>query len=148
MTIILFGCYVVQCKNGRTTCSACSEKISNCPSCLQPTGCIRNTAIEKLTESLQIECKHNSHGCNTMIQYAERAKHEQVLCEYRPTPCPLIFLFQDCTYTGPKAAIHMHMTDDHGARVVECIEYESERSARFKVKTTDGDVVVRSKEAW
>jgi hypothetical protein len=115
-----------------------------CPSCAQPIGRIRNIAIEKVIESLQIECKHAAHGCNAMVKYTERAEHEKSLCEFRQMQCPVMRLFPDCSYAGPKASIPMHLTEKHRMRVVEGFG----SSVSFRMKSSDGDVMFKAKEVW
>ncbi|KAG0583383.1 hypothetical protein KC19_3G132100 [Ceratodon purpureus] len=112
---------VYQCENGHTACSGCYQMITKgCPSCSKPIGRIRNIAIEKVIESLQVECKHACHGCNTMLKYTERAKHEDKLCEYRPIPCPVArYSTRHCSYAGPKASIPVHLAVEHNMRTVE-----------------------------
>ena len=116
-------------------CSACCQKITNgCPSCSEPIGRIRNIAIEKVIESLQVECKHVNYGCNVMVKYTQREKHENNLCEYRPIPCPLTRLYPACTYTGPKAKIPKHLTEEHRTPIRECTEDLSWSRGSLKIR--------------
>ncbi|KAG0622925.1 hypothetical protein M758_3G134000 [Ceratodon purpureus] len=138
---------VYQCENGHTACSGCCQMITKgCPSCSKPIGRIRNIAIEKVIESLQVECKHACHGCNTMLKYTERAKHEEKLCEYRPTPCPVTRYPRHCAYAGPKASIPAHLKDEHKMRIVE--SSGSMMSASFKRNSSHGGVLFKAKEIW
>lgn len=152
MVFVVFDCCIFQCENGHPACSVCCEKISRCPSCSQPTGRIRNRAFEEVIESLQVECKHAGHGCNTMVKYTEKANHEKDLCEYRPVLCPVIRLMLDfsggdCTYIGPQASISGHLADAHGVRIVECSG--SMMSTTFIMKDSEDEIVmIKAKEAW
>jgi hypothetical protein len=141
---------VIQCENGHTACSACCQKITNgCPSCSRPIGRIRCIAIEKVIESLHVECEHAHHGCKAMLKCSERAEHENNLCEFRPIQCPLHDRYgveNECTHKGPKAIIPMHLTYTHAVQIMECPG--SNRSASVKVAPELDAVIFKFKDAW
>ncbi|KAG0622917.1 hypothetical protein M758_3G133700 [Ceratodon purpureus] len=95
----------------------------------------------------QVECKHACHGCNTMLKYTERAKHEEKLCEYRPIPCPVTRYPRHCSYAGPKASIPAHLQFEHNMRTVERSGTKSASFlSRFSLAT--GGVLFKAKEVW
>lgn len=134
-----FSSPVFQCENGHTACSACCQKITKgCPSCSRPIGRIRCIAIEKVIESLHVECEHAHYGCKSMLKCSERAEHENNLCEFRPIQCPLHDRYgfeNDCTHKGPKVTIPMHLTYTHVVKIMECPG--SNRSASVKIVASE-----------
>jgi len=138
-----------QCRNGHSACSACCKKlIKGCPSCSQPVGVIRNVAIEKVIESLQVDCKHAPHGCNTKLKYNERdeiEEHENKHCEYRPMLCP-VKTPKQCVHIGPGVTIPSHLVDVHGIQILECLG--SGGTTNFTMKAASPMTMVKTDKAW
>lgn len=144
-----FSIPVFQCRNGHSTCSACRKKLTKgCPACSQPVD-IRNAAIEKVMESVQVPCKHSVHGCTTKLKYSERdeiEEHENKLCEYRPLQCP-IQTPRRCLHIGPGVAIPSHLAEKHGIEVIEsCLG--SGGSTCFTMKATCPMTLLKTEKAW
>lgn len=139
---------IFQCRNGHTACSACCKRITGvargCPSCSRPLGVIRNLAIEKVIESLQVDCKHALHGCNTKLKYTNREEiesHENESCVHRPVLCPLQTPSK-CLHIGSKVTMPSHMAKEHGISIVEC--FGSGRSASFTMTASCPLTVLRT----
>lgn len=108
-----------QCQNGHLACSACCKQLTKgCPSCSEPIGVIRNLAIEKIIESLQVSCEHVAHGCNEMLKLNTRQLHES-RCKYIPLKCPIT----TCTYHGPRCMYPAHFSQNHNAKTVHMKEW-------------------------
>lgn len=105
----------MQCKNGHIICALCCEKLKQgCPSCSKPTGRIRNIAIEKILESLEVSCKHAAHGCQEVLKFTKQRDHEEHLCKYRSYLCPI----PHCQHKCPKGEMPLHFEQEHRARTV------------------------------
>ncbi|KAG0602562.1 hypothetical protein M758_10G023300 [Ceratodon purpureus] len=102
---------VLQCYNGHTMCQSCYEQLTEkqCPSCSLPIGDYRCNIVEKIIESLEVQCKHA--GCNEMLHNTKSDEHEE-MCEYRLFHCPLA----GCGYEGLMGGITQHFQARHGAR--------------------------------
>lgn len=102
---------ILQCLNGHTICSQCKQKMSNrCPTCHQELGNIRCLALEKMAESLEFPCRHQSTGCTEMLPYYDKQKHEG-LCRFRPYGCP--YACSECSISGDIPSLVAHLKDDH-----------------------------------
>lgn len=106
-----------QCGNGHTACAGCCKKLTTkkCPSCLLPIGTNRCIILEKIIESLQIQCKYFVHGCKKMLPYIKRNRgdHEDV-CKYRPFQCPVV----GCNREVPKSGLPNHFLNNHNGEIV------------------------------
>ena len=125
---------MIQCENGHILCSACSEEITECPSCSEVHR-IRNLAMEQIIDTLQVQCKHP--GCDKMMKYTERKQHEGELCDYYPIRCPCPLPYQ-CKHTGPKVTIPLHIMEKHelDMEILKCPG--SSTSVTFKMKPSSG----------
>ncbi|KAG0556618.1 hypothetical protein M758_11G065600 [Ceratodon purpureus] len=112
-----FEAPIYQCYNGHPTCSKCLEKLANkvCPSCSLPIGTNRCVILEKLVDSLQLQCKYFVHGCKEMLPYMKekRGCHETE-CKYRPLHCPV----RGCTVDVPQSGLPEHFVHKHNAEIV------------------------------
>lgn len=101
----------VQCPNGHTLCSSCKTRVDNrCPTCRQELGDIRCLALEKIAESLKLACKFSTFGCQEILPYYSKLKHESA-CYYRPYTCP--YAGSDCPIDGNIPFLVSHLRDDH-----------------------------------
>lgn len=100
-----------QCPNGHTLCSSCKTRVDNrCPACRQELGDIRCLALEKIAESLKLACKFCTFGCQEILPYYSKLKHESA-CYYRPYTCP--YAGSDCPIDGDIPFLVSHLRDDH-----------------------------------
>ena len=78
---------VMQCKLGHILCEGCLIKIKKlngtCPQCRIPFGfmCIRNLAVERSLDALQLECPYKTNGCTASIDRRSFKFHSTV-CWY------------------------------------------------------------------
>lgn len=101
----------MQCPNGHTLCSSCKTRVDNrCPACRQELGDIRCLALEKIAESLKLACKFCTFGCQEILPYYSKLKHESA-CYYRPYTCP--YAGSDCPIDGDIPFLVSHLRDDH-----------------------------------
>lgn len=101
----------MQCPNGHTLCSSCKTRVDNrCPTCRQELGDIRCLALEKIAESLKLACKFCTFGCQEILPYYSKLKHESA-CYYRPYTCP--YAGSDCPIDGDIPFLVSHLRDDH-----------------------------------
>lgn len=124
-------------------CPSCCKKIKKCPTCTQPVGHIRNLAVEKMIEVLDMDCKNVHHGCNSVMKSFQREEHETSLCEHRIIQCPVPGHQQ---HRGPKNSIPTHLMAVHGAKIEEFSE--ATRSVSFHMKASDEYVMLKSRENW
>ena len=107
---------MTQCENGHSLCWDCCERLKEvCPSCQNPVGSIRNRAVEKILESVQVPCKNASDGCNEMLKISDREDHEEISCVYQPFKCPVVW----CLYKGSTVTIPQHLKEEHSVKTVE-----------------------------
>jgi E3 ubiquitin-protein ligase SIAH1 len=52
-----------QCTNGHIVCKTCKTRLTDCPTCRQPLGNLRNLIAEKLIEKIPSKCPFAEHGC-------------------------------------------------------------------------------------
>lgn len=108
--------------------------IRSCPSCALPIGANRCIVVEKIIESLQVNCKYAVWGCKEMLQYSrgKRDEHE-CLCKFRPYHCPVV----DCNHEGPKSDLLQHFRSAHNGAELEQLQPDDERVFTFTVLTKD-----------
>lgn len=100
-----------QCPNGHTLCSNCKLRVHNCcPTCHSELGNIRCLALEKVAESLELPCRHQTLGCHDIFPYYSKLKHEQN-CRFRPYMCP--YAGSECSITGDIPNLVAHLKNDH-----------------------------------
>ncbi|KAF7148446.1 hypothetical protein RHSIM_Rhsim03G0004500 [Rhododendron simsii] len=100
-----------QCPNGHTLCSNCKIRVHNCcPTCRLDLGNIRCLALEKVAASLELPCRYQNLGCQDVLPYYSKLKHEQN-CRLRPYNCP--YAGSECFVTGDIQILVGHLKDDH-----------------------------------
>ncbi|KAK3042238.1 hypothetical protein RJ639_001833 [Escallonia herrerae] len=100
-----------QCPNGHTLCLNCKSQVRNsCPICRQELGNIRCLALEKVAQSLELPCQYHIYGCQEILAYNSRLRHEQN-CRYRLYNCP--YAGAECSVTGDIKYLVAHLKDDH-----------------------------------
>ncbi|KAJ3677215.1 hypothetical protein LUZ60_002939 [Juncus effusus] len=118
-----------QCLNGHVACSPCWTKLHHkCHICTVEVS-MRNIALEKVLESIQIPCSFIKSGCLKSFTYSEREEHEQN-CRFRPSPCPV----RNCTHKGISGDWLEHFERDHNFARINFHFNES-----FKVKINQLD---------
>jgi len=78
---------VYQCQRGHCVCSACKEKLTNCPICQIPLGNIRNLIYEEILTKMTHNCKFADQGCSFVETTAPLELHEKE-CQYGQVNCP------------------------------------------------------------
>lgn len=101
---------IYQCPNGHLLCSSCREKVTDCPTCRAPMGCIRNLAAEKLAKKKPFWCKNRDSGCPLKLAFIDHDLHDKH-CEFRPVPCP--YPGRTCEWRGPHSQIVEHLINSH-----------------------------------
>ncbi|GMH30613.1 LOW QUALITY PROTEIN: hypothetical protein Nepgr_032456 [Nepenthes gracilis] len=75
---------VFQCENGHTACRSCCVKLkSKCPSCSEKIGHNRCRAIEKVIESVKIQCCYVNYGCKEVHNNKDVIAHVMVILSLR-----------------------------------------------------------------
>ncbi|KAL5570865.1 hypothetical protein UlMin_020462 [Ulmus minor] len=111
---------VFQCENGHIACSSCCTKLRNkCPSCSWPIGYNRCRAIEKVLESVKVECQNKKHGCKETVTYSKKNDHEKT-CMYSSCSCPL----SGCDFISSHKQLYLHFSCKHMDSAV-CFLYNS-----------------------
>lgn len=136
---------VYQCENGHTACASCCKKFTTgCPTCSQPTGSIRCLAVEKMIDSIEIDCQYAHRGCKSMVKLSQREEHEKHLCEHRPIQCPVPGHNE---HEEPKSQMTTHLLTRHYPMLIRVGEDAS--SASFDVDCLFVEyVVLEFKEKW
>lgn len=119
-------CMAIQCENGHVTCSSCSTKISNkCPSCSMPIGYNRCRAIERVLDSVRVECQNRRYGCKETVSFACKKEHEMT-CIYSPCSCPC----PDCIFSSSSKKLCQHFSREH-KNYAKCFQYNCTFSFTF-----------------
>lgn len=92
---------IKMCVNGHTICSSCEEKLripKKCPTCRAGAPFARNMSLEKMTDGIVVECKHD--GCSKRIKRADLSKH-YAACKFSASrlscgSCKKLLDNQDC----------------------------------------------------
>lgn len=101
----------MQCPSGHTLCSECKSKVNNkCPVCKKEIGNIRCLVLEKFALSIPLPCTYHSLGCEEMLPYYSKVKHEAE-CIFRPYNCP--HPGSDCSVTGDVPTLLAHLRESH-----------------------------------
>ncbi|XP_011035359.1 PREDICTED: E3 ubiquitin-protein ligase SINA-like 7 isoform X1 [Populus euphratica] len=100
---------VFQCQNGHVACSSCSKKLQHkCPSCAMPIGDNRCCAIEKVLESLKVQCSNWRYGCRENICFSKKYEHDK-WCSHALCTCPLL----GCNFQGSSKQLYLHCRRKH-----------------------------------
>lgn len=103
-----------QCINGHLACSDCRAKIKRkCPTCSSPTVIVRNWAIEKVIELVQVNCKNAEYGCQQKMSFSKKRGREKT-CRHSPLACPL----SDCSFLGCSSQFVRHFMAKHNISAV------------------------------
>ena len=101
--------------NGHVACPSCRRKENNvCPYCFEELGKIRNLALEKLLETLQVNCKYGGHGCDLVLKFTDKHSHENQ-CKFAPLKCKV----GKCQFTGTELAFLHHFEVEHGMKPMD-----------------------------
>ncbi|KAJ7160493.1 hypothetical protein O6H91_03G003200 [Diphasiastrum complanatum] len=118
---------IYQCSNGHLACSVCCQIMSNkCGTCSEQTGKIRCLAMEKLIESLRVNCIYADSGCLKILKYGTKRLHESK-CSFAPYACPN----PDCDFLAPLKDFSSHFLELHQIRTWELL-YGSWNTVLFK----------------
>ncbi|CAI9272400.1 unnamed protein product [Lactuca saligna] len=108
---------IYQCQNGHIACSCCCTKSNHkCPSCCLPIGFNRCRAMEKLVNSITVDCENKEYGCTEPLIYHMKAQHEQV-CSHTLCFCPL----SSCRFTGSYVNLYVHFRTHHSSSATSFI---------------------------
>lgn len=126
---------VYQCQNGHMACAGCCKMLDKgtCPSCALPIGTNRCIAVEKIIESLHVNCKYAVWGCKEMLQYASKRGEHEALCKFRPFICPIM----GCSHEGLKSSLHQHFQSVHNVAEVEQPDPDDETEYVIKFLTKE-----------
>lgn len=101
--------------NGHVACRSCRGKVNHiCPYCFGELGKIRNLALERLLESLQVNCKYGEHGCDLVLKFTEKHSHENQ-CKFAPLKCKV----GKCQITGTELDFLHHFEVEHGMKPMD-----------------------------
>ncbi|KAF8395495.1 hypothetical protein HHK36_019441 [Tetracentron sinense] len=102
---------IQQCPSGHTLCLDCKSKVNNkCPVCRKEIGNIRCLVLEKLAVSFPLTCRYHDLGCEKMLPYYSKVKHE-AQCIFRPYSCP--HPGSDCSIMGDVPTLLAHLRESH-----------------------------------
>ncbi|KAG0601792.1 hypothetical protein M758_11G140000 [Ceratodon purpureus] len=87
-------------------------QIKGCPSCSRGTGRIRSIALETVSESLEVSCRHAPKRYKEKLKQVEIDTHKMApQCKFSGTYiCPV----SDCGHEMPMVKMLDHITDVHG----------------------------------
>jgi hypothetical protein len=83
-----------------------------CPYCFGELG-IRNLALERLLETLQVNCKNGGHGCDLVLKFTDKHSHEKQ-CKFAPLKC-----LGNCQFTGTELEFFHHFEVEHGMKPID-----------------------------
>lgn len=102
---------IQQCPSGHALCSNCKMKVNNkCPVCKKEIGNIRCLVLEKFAVSLLLPCSNHTLGCQEMLPYYGKEKHESQ-CIFRPYSCPSPG--SECSVMGDLPTLLAHLRVSH-----------------------------------
>ncbi|KAF8403405.1 hypothetical protein HHK36_011507 [Tetracentron sinense] len=102
---------LMQCPSGHTLCSDCKSKVNNkCPACRKEIGNIRCLVLEKFALSLPLTCRYQCLGCDKVLPYYGKVKHE-AQCIFRPYSCP--HPGSECSIMGDVPNLLAHLRESH-----------------------------------
>ncbi|KAH7658538.1 hypothetical protein IHE45_17G094700 [Dioscorea alata] len=105
---------IYQCKNGHVVCSRCCVTTSHkCPVCPELIG-IRCLALERVIESVKMQCVNAKYGCNATLAYSHREAHQKT-CNYAACNCP----DSSCSFQGSTGSLSQHVRTNHKKSAVE-----------------------------
>ncbi|PWA45750.1 Aminotransferase-like mobile domain-containing protein [Artemisia annua] len=101
---------IYQCENGHIACSYCTMTVlRKCPTCKGKISFSnRCRVMEKMVESLIIECKNHVYGCEEKLSYNKKDEHEKE-CPHTPCYCPISW----CRFSNSYKNMNVHFTKAH-----------------------------------
>ncbi|CAL4910294.1 unnamed protein product [Urochloa decumbens] len=103
---------IFQCNAGHVVCSPCRDKIKatgKCHVCGVATGGYgRCHVMERLVESIRVQCPNAAYGCIVRPAYYNQHDHSQT-CAHAPCHCPS----KVCGFIGSMAALLDHCSSVH-----------------------------------
>ncbi|OEL14067.1 hypothetical protein BAE44_0024914 [Dichanthelium oligosanthes] len=104
---------IFQCGKGHVVCSPCRDKLAPAGKChvcgIATRNYLRCHAMERLVDSIRVQCPNAAHGCSTRLTYYDQHGHCQT-CVHAPRHCP----GKDCSFLGSTEALLDHFTSAHG----------------------------------
>lgn len=104
---------IFQCQSGHSLCNVCRPKLEKCPTCRAIFGSTRNYSLEGLTSGVHYPCSYHDLGCKESGPANKMVKHERE-CLLKPLSCP----FANCSLTGNKPSITIHLINFHSDSVI------------------------------
>ncbi|RCV15162.1 hypothetical protein SETIT_3G035900v2 [Setaria italica] len=105
-------CGACFCNACHVVCSPCRDKLKatgKCHACGVATGGYsRCHVMERLVESIRIQCPNAAHGCTVRPAYYDKHNHSQT-CVHAPCHCPS----EACGFIGSMAALLDHCSGVH-----------------------------------
>ncbi|CAN6331439.1 unnamed protein product [Urochloa humidicola] len=103
---------IFQCNAGHVVCSPCHDKLKvtgKCHVCGVATGGYgRCHVMERLVESIRVQCPNAAYGCMVRPAYYNQRDHSQT-CAHAPCHCPS----KACGFIGSMAALLDHCSSVH-----------------------------------
>ncbi|KAL4577582.1 hypothetical protein LXL04_013691 [Taraxacum kok-saghyz] len=103
------------CDNGHTSCTSCKTRSKNtCPSCRTPKGFKHWRGMDKLVESMKVECKYRWCGCRETFMFTKKAEHENK-CRFTLCFCPISLCQPStrCDYRHTYKNVYEHFYEAH-----------------------------------
>ncbi|CAM0903074.1 unnamed protein product [Alopecurus aequalis] len=110
---------IFKCEEGHVLCSVCMEKLREvgqalnlgifCDLCRRSTSYCRCVELEQVIDSVKVPCSNETYGCNEIVRYHEKGKHESG-CPHAPCYCPE----DGCTFRGATCCLLDHFGTTHG----------------------------------
>lgn len=75
-----------------------------------PSGNIRNLAMEKVAGTVTFPCRYQMNGCGIYLLHTEKPDHEDT-CEHRPYLCPCPGA--SCKWGGALDQVMAHLSQSH-----------------------------------
>ncbi|KAL4577583.1 hypothetical protein LXL04_013692 [Taraxacum kok-saghyz] len=133
------------CDNGHTSCTSCKTRSKNtCPSCSIPKGFNRCRGMDKLVESMKVECKYRWSGCRETLMFTKKSEHENK-CRHTICFCPITFVQPStpCNYRHTYKNVYDHFCRDHLAYSVPFVYH---KELDITVEETQKRIVLREQE--
>ena len=134
------------CKNQHVICGTCYNKLgkSKCPTCRKDFTLQKNILVEKILDSIEMDCKYKDQGCDCKITMKNREEHEtecvfRTNCKYEKDGCREILnpgewkehendcrfrkifcFFRSCQRNETKVSVHeilRHIEENHSQYV-------------------------------
>ncbi|MED6193608.1 hypothetical protein PIB30_021260 [Stylosanthes scabra] len=131
---------VYQCENGHVACSTCCISLEEkCPSCCLPIGSIRVRVLEKVLESIKVQCSHAKYGCKVTLSYSDKCVHE-FNCLFMPCHCP----HADCDFVSSFYDLPLHFISEHGSSAA--VRFSYDKPFAVTLQSEDDQAIVLQEE--